>query len=648
MRIGIDAGGTFTDFIVVSDNGAIETFKLRSNPRSPASVILAGLDRAAAGASAEVIHGSTVATNALLERKGVRTALITTAGFEDVIHIGRQNRAELYNLTPLPRAPVIPRAMSFGVHERMHFDGAIARKPSAAEFGRLKARLRRAGVRSIAICFLHAYRNPANEKLALRALEGLGYVCASHEICPEFREYERTSTTLINAYVGPLMDRYLGELERGVLGVPGRHRVAIMQSNGGFMSPQEARRHAVRTVLSGPAGGVVGALETARLSGFTRILGFDMGGTSTDVSLCDGAPRETMEASIDGLPVRVPMLDIHTVGAGGGSIARVDEGGLLRVGPQSAGADPGPACYGKGDLPTVTDAHVVLGRITADQLIGGAMHLDTSRAAAAVDSIANQLGISRVAAAQGIVRVANANMERAIRLVSVERGHDPRDFALVAFGGCGGLHACEIARELGIRTVLVPEYAGALSALGMLLADRTRDYAAGALGRSDFDRIFEKLERAARKNLPDAQLIRSADIRYAGQSYELTVPWQAAEPAAPFHREHQRVYGYANAERPIEIVTLRVRARREAPKTLLKSRRTRPAGAKNIGIRRVHTGGAWRKIPVYTRSGLPAKEMTGPALVLDYGSTTLIPPGWKFSIDSAGSLKLVAASHGRG
>src|ERR1700683_1381792 len=337
------------------------------------------------------------------------------------------------------------------------------------------------------------------------------------------------------------MDQYLGELERA-----SHHRIAIMQSNGGFMSTKEARRQAVRTVLSGPAGGVVGAVEVARLSGFSRIIGFDMGGTSTDVSLCDGQPRETLEASIDGLPVRVPMLDIHTVGAGGGSIARVDEGGLLRVGPQSAGADPGPACYGKGTRATVTDAHVVLGRIARDQLIGGEMQLDTARAAAAIDGIAQQLGISRVRAAQGILRVANANMERAIRLVSVERGHDPRDFALVAFGGCGGLHACEIAQELGMRTVLVPEYAGALSALGMLLASQVRDHAAGVLNHPGIEREFQRLERVARKEVPNAALIRSADLRYAGQSYELTVPWHAQNPAEPFHREHQKIYGYAN------------------------------------------------------------------------------------------------------
>ena len=544
MRIGIDAGGTFTDFIVYHDDGRLETFKLRSNPRSPASVILAGLAQAAGSRKAEVIHGSTVATNALLERKGVRTALVTTAGFEDVIQIGRQNRPELYNLTPRPKVPIIPRAMCFGVRERAWFDGTIAEKPHRSELARLKTRLRRARVESVAICFLHAYRAPANEKAAAEALEGLGYLCCSHDVCPEFREYERSSTTLINAYVGPLMDRYLGELESA-----SRQSISIMQSNGGFMSTREARRHAIRTVLSGPAGGVIGALEAGRLAGFTHILGFDMGGTSTDVSLCDGVPRETMEASIDGFPVRVPMLDIHTVGAGGGSIARVDEGGLLRVGPESAGADPGPACYGIGDRPTVTDAHVVLGRIASDQLVGGEMHLDVRRAAAAIDSVARELKITRIAAAAGIVRVANANMERAIRVVSVERGHDPRDFALIAFGGCGGLHACEMAAELGIRTVLVPEHAGALSALGMLIADRVRDYAAGVLNRPDIGREFERLERAARKELHGAELVRSADIRYAGQSYELTVPWQPANPAQPFHREHQRVYGYANPDR---------------------------------------------------------------------------------------------------
>ena len=636
MRIGIDAGGTFTDFVVHHDGGKLETFKLRSNPRAPASVILAGLEQVAGSAEAQVVHGSTVATNALLERKGVRTALVTTAGFEDVIQIGRQNRQELYNLTPKPRVPIIPRTMCFGLRERSYYDGTVAQKPRPAEVSRLKARLRKARAESIAICFLHAYRNRSNEKAVADALENLGYVCSSHDVCPEFREYERSSTTLINAYVGPLMDRYLAELEGGT-----RRAISIMQSNGGFMTTREARRHAIRTVLSGPAGGVVGALETARLSGFTRILGFDMGGTSTDVSLCDGQPRETLEASIDGFPVRVPMLDIHTVGAGGGSIARVDEGGLLRVGPESAGADPGPACYGIGERPTVTDAHVVLGRIAEDQLVGGEMHLRIERSAGAVDRIARNLGLSRTAAAEGILRVANANMERAIRLVSVERGHDPRDFALVAFGGCGGLHACEMARELGIRTVIVPEHAGALSALGMLLADRVRDYAAGVLNRPGIEREFERLERAARKELPGADLIRSADIRYSGQSYELTVPWRPKNPAVPFHREHQKVYGYANPDHGIEIVTIRVRAKIVVKRPRLTM--SRAATKRRLPVmRRIHTGGGWRQSPIYSRGTLSTTRLAGPALVIDYGSTTLVPPGWQFALDKFGNLRITS------
>jgi N-methylhydantoinase A len=634
MRIGVDAGGTFTDFIVFDDDGRVDTFKLRSNPAAPASVILAGLDRAAGRRRADVVHGSTVATNALLERKGARTALVTTAGFEDVIQIGRQNRAELYNLTGRARIPLVPKSLRFGVNERAHYDGTIARRPSARELAQLASRLKRARVESIAICFLHAYRVSENEQLVAAALQKLGYVSSSHDICPEFREYERTSTTVINAYVGPLMDRYLEQLENGC-----RHRLSIMQSNGGFLSAREARRHAVRTALSGPAGGVVGALEMARLSGHTRILGFDMGGTSTDVSLCDGRPRESVEASIDGFPIRVPMLDIHTVGAGGGSIARVDEGGLLRVGPESAGADPGPACYRVGDRPAVTDAHVVLGRIASDQLVGGEMRLDVDRAARAIDTIARALGIDRIAAAAGIVRVANANMERAIRLVSVERGHDPRDFALVAFGGCGGLHACEMAIELGIRSVIVPDYAGALSALGMLLADNVRDYAAGVLGRADIDKAFRDLERSARREMRGAKLARIADIRYAGQSYELTVPWRADDPGALFHREHERVYGYSDRGRAIEVVTARVRAtvavkKAGALRSVGKEQVWRPV----LQGRQIYTSGRFRRVPVYARAQVTRAK--GPALIVDYGSTTLAPPGWSVLRDRHGNLIL--------
>lgn len=590
MRIGIDTGGTFTDFVVAHDDGRIETFKLRSNAQDPAGVILEGLRRAGATKRDEVVHGSTIATNALLERKGARSALVTTAGFEDVIQIGRQNRAQLYELNPEPKKLLADPALCFGVRERTYFDGTVAKSPTG--LAALARQLKKARVESIAICFLHSYANAENERIVREALDRVApYICCSHEICPEFREYERTATTFLNAYVGPLMDRYVSRLE-------GAPKLWIMQSNGGVIRAREARRHAVRTLLSGPAGGVIGAIETARLSGFTKVLGFDMGGTSTDVALSEGLPRQTAEAYIDGIPVRVPMLDIQTVGAGGGSIARVDEGGLLRVGPESAGASPGPACYGEGELPTVTDAHVVLGRIAAEQFLGGSMRLFPEQAAIAVDTIARRLKLSRKAAAQGILRVANANMERAIRSVSVERGYDPREFALVAFGGCGGLHACEVAEDLGIRAVVVPEHAGVLSALGMLLADRVRDYTAGVLGR---DWSFRPLEKEARKDMPRAEIQRYFDMRYAGQSYELTVP-----EGASFHEVHRRMYGYSDEQRPTEVVAIRARAVERVEKPLL-------------------------------RVTAKQKPVEGPALVADYGATTYIPTGWRCRTDRFGN-----------
>jgi N-methylhydantoinase A len=636
VRIGIDAGGTFTDFVVVHDDGRVEYFKLRSNPRSPASVILNGISRVAGRDAVEVVHGSTVATNALLERKGARTAFVTTAGFEDIVFIGRQNRRELYNLTPsLPRH-LLADQDCFGVRERTLFDGSIETPVSARDLAALRRKLEGSGAGAVAICLLHSYQNPAHERAVLRAMRGLGYVCASHEVSPEFREYERASTTVINAYVGPLMDAYLAVLEkrRG-------SRFWIVQSNGGFLTPAQARRHAVRTILSGPAGGVVGAVEMGRRSGFRKVIGFDMGGTSTDVCLADGAARETTEAYIDGMPVRVPMLDIHTVGAGGGSLARIDSGGLLRVGPESAGADPGPACYGVGEEPAVTDAQVVLGRIRAEQFLGGQMAIYPERAEAAVGQLANALGLSLLETAEGIVRVVNANMERAIRVVSVERGFDPREFALVAFGGGGGLHACQIASELGIRTVVVPRLAEALSALGMLQSDHVRDYAAGVLGRHDLAPRFTALDKQARREMPGAELVRTADLRYAGQSYELNVPWEPGDPAAPFHHEHQHVYGYANPGRAVEVVTIRLRARIAAPKPELPPlARRRPAGS---ATRRLYLEGTWREVPVLNREEVSSRRRPGPALVLDYGTTTLVPEGWTYRVDGVGNLVVSGA-----
>lgn len=624
MRIGIDSGGTFTDFVVLDDDGNFESFKLRSNPASPASVVLEGIRRIAAR-RAQVVHGSTVATNALLERKGARTAFVTTQGFADLIAIGRQNRPELYNLTPAIPVPLVPRELCFGIDERMLFDGSVERALKDADIDELARKLAHSGAESVAICLLHSYQNDAHERQLLSRLPG--FVSASCDISPEFREFERASTTVINAYVAPMMDRYLSELER-----ESPHKVAIIQSNGGLLTASEARRQAVRTILSGPAGGIVGAVEIAQLAGFERALTFDMGGTSTDVALASRQPRLTTESRIDNYPVRIPMLDIHTVGAGGGSIARIDSGGSLRVGPESAGAVPGPACYGIGTEATVTDAHVVLGRITADQLAGGQLRIDVESAQSAVERIAQQLGFGVIEAASAILRVANSNMERAIRAVSVERGEDPREFPLVAFGGSGGLHACDIAEELGISTVIVPRLAGALSALGMLLADQTRDYSIGALGVSDVEQRFRKLEKQAKRDTPKAAIERFADVRYRGQAYELMIPWNA-----DFHKAHQRAYGYSDPRRPTEIVTLRVRATVRSEKPSL--RVAMPKHGK-LERRRVFTNGRWRELPAGPREALGTKQVQGPLLVADYGSTTIVPAGWSMKQDRAGSLIL--------
>ncbi len=639
MRIGVDTGGTFTDFVVVHDDKSVVTFKLRSNPNDPAGVIMAGIERAIGTKTAEIVHGSTVATNALLERKGARTAFVTTAGFEDIFHIGRQNRRELYNLTPRQRIPLIAPEHCFGVEERMLFDGTPLLAPDPKRLRRLKAQLKRAKIDSIAICLLHSYQSAVHEQQVADALAGLGYISASYQVSPEFREYERSSTTVLNAYVGPLMRRYLQSLGERTM----RHRLSILQSNGGAIRADEATHMPVRTLLSGPAGGAIGAAWVAGRSGFRQVLGFDMGGTSTDVCLIDGSPRETIEATVDGFPVQIPMLDIHTVGAGGGSIARVDDGGLLRVGPQSAGADPGPACYGSGDLCTVTDAHVYLGRISASQLAGGSLPIQPDRSAAAIKRLSKMLKLSPVATAAGVVRIANANMERAVRTVSVERGYDPRRFALLAFGGGGGLHACEIAANLEMGTVLVPGLAGALSALGMLVADRIRDYSRGALGLPKLDPSFRELEKTARTENLGAAIQRSADVRYAGQSYEINVPWldtgsALVKTTQAFHAAHHKLYGYSDPARPIEIVTIRVRAVTTTKPPQLHVRRARKGT--ESAKRKIFVSGRWQTVDVTPRHSLGKTARRGPLLISDYGSTTLVPANWTARVDRAGTLVL--------
>ncbi len=649
-RFGIDTGGTFTDFVRL-DAAGLHVHKVRSTPDDPARAVLQGLADLGGAAGAEIVHGSTVATNAVLERKGARVALVVTAGFEDVLRIGRQTRRELYNLMVEDRRPLVPPELTFGVRERIAADGTVLVPLDPAELDALAARLVGCGVEAVALCFLHAYRQSAHEQLALERLAAAGLtVSASHRVLPEYREFERWSTTTLNAYVTPLLARYLGTLAEQLGGA----RLRLMQSNGGSISAQAAASRPVQTILSGPAAGVVGARAVAALAGWRRLISFDMGGTSTDVSLVDGALSVTAEAVVGDFPLRLPVIDIHTVGAGGGSIAYVDSGGALRVGPQSAGADPGPACYGTGTELTVTDANLLLGRLDPDAFLGGRMRLDPERARAVASRMAARVGTTDMALAEGIVRVANASMERALRVVSVERGFDPRQFVLVAFGGAGGMHACALAERLDIPTVIVPRHAGVLSALGMLLADATRDYSASLLRPvaevtpAELDAHFAPLIEQARRDLAAegftgrrAVVTRWLDVRYIGQSYEITVPFGPRFRAA-FDRQHAHRYGYANPGRPAEIVTLRVRATGITTKPPLPW--TEPA--------RTHTAVPHRVAPARFEGRLvetafyrwdalrPGARGTGPAVVTGSEATAVISPGFRFEVDGFGNLIL--------
>jgi N-methylhydantoinase A/oxoprolinase/acetone carboxylase beta subunit len=655
MRIGVDTGGTFTDFVRIRDakdgEAGIAVYKLRSVPQDPSQAIVAGIEHLAGGADFEVTHGSTVATNALLERKGVRVALITTAGFEDVLLIGRQTRAELYNFMVEARRPLIEPGLTFGVNERLAADGSVLVALEASEIAALIARLKEQEVVSVAVCLLHSYANPIHEQALAKALSDAGFVVsASHEILPEYREFERWATTAVNAYVTPLMARYLLRLEAALEG----RTLRIMQSNGGSISSVRAREAAVQTILSGPAAGVVGAQAVGAVSGFTKLITFDMGGTSTDVSLIDGVIGTTTDSIVGDFPVRLPVLDIHTVGAGGGSIAYIDSGGSLRVGPRSAGADPGPACYGKGSELTVTDANLLLGRLDPAYFLGGRMALDLDRTRALARTLAKQLGLTERSLAEGIVRIANANMERAIRVVSVQRGFDPRDFALLAFGGAGGLHACDLADSLDIATVLIPEHSGVLSALGMLLADVVKDYSASVLKPTTqtteavLNQALEPLLTRARADLTaegfrpeDIQLKPSLDMRYKGQAYEIAIPFTPDFPDA-FHSAHAKLYGYANPARATEIVQLRVKAIGRTEKPALTSSET-PIEAvpapEPAAIRPTIFAKRPLPTPVFHRDQLSAgMHGEGPAIIITGQSTNVISPKWHWRIDSTGTL----------
>lgn len=640
IRVGVDTGGTFTDFVFVKD-GQIQLFKVPSTPEDPSLAIKQGLARI--GAAVDVVHGTTVGTNALLQRRGARTALITTRGFEDVLAIGRQARPELYNLNAVKPPPLVEDELRLGVSERVVASGEVIEPLNDGELPELVEKLKRAGVEAIAISLLFSFLHTEHEERIAESLASLGVpLSISSRILPEYREYERTSTVVINAYLQPLMGRYLRRLKES-----SKIDLRVMQSSGGSISAEVAAAEPVRTILSGPSGGVVGALRAAASAGIRNVITFDMGGTSTDVALCDaGAIRTTNEAVVAGLPVAVSVMDIHTVGAGGGSIARVDEGGSLRVGPESAGADPGPACYGRSMLPTVTDAHVVLGHFGGGGLLGGEFKLDEERARAAMNALAEDL--SRVtgkrtsvsAAAEGVLSVANTNMERALRHISVERGHDPRQFALLPFGGAGGLHAVELARALRIPRIIMPTAPGALSAVGVLVADVVKDQSRTVMLVCDPKRvaklpaIFRGMEREAaavlrREGFPASKQRheRALAMRYRGQSFELLITKTEGNLAATFHRAHRERYGYAQEQSEIEIVSARLRS-----VGLVKKLSSRKIEAAKVAVKPDAFG-------VYKRENLHGgMKLRTPCIVTEYSATTLIPADVRARVDEFGNI----------
>ena len=660
VRVGVDTGGTFTDFVLQSGE-RLRVFKLPSTPADPSLAITEGLRRVADETGArlseiEVVHGTTVGTNALLQRRGARTALVTTEGFEDVLEIGRQARPALYDLNAQKSAPLVPGELRFGVRERVTADGNVLEELSEDDLSSLVKKLKRARVESIAVSLIFSFVHTEHERRIARALAELNVpLSVSHKILPEYREYERTSTITINAYLQPLMGTYLNRLRKHV------PSLRVMQSSGGSISARNAALEPVRTILSGPSGGVVGALRASRAINLHRIITFDMGGTSTDVALCDErGMRMTSEATVSGLPVAVPVMDIHTVGAGGGSIARVDEGGSLRVGPESAGASPGPACYGHSLLPTVTDAHAVLNHFGGAGLLGGEFKLDEERARLALSNLAEEMSraaerrVNVIEAALGVLKVVSVNMERALRAISVERGYDPREFALIPFGGAGGLHAVELARALRIPRVILPAEPGALSATGCLAADVVKDRSRTVMmeARGDFSerlqKAFRQMERDARQSLrregfPENRQRheRKLAARYKGQSFELEINWsREGSVSEKFHRAHLARYGYAQSSNTVEIVSARLRSSGLVEQLKMKrSRKLQKSFARPYDHALVHFSSKPTRAALYRREELaPGARLRSPSILMEYSATTLIPEGASARADEFGNI----------
>jgi len=650
MRIlGVDTGGTFTDFVLQSEVG-LQTYKLPSTPDDPSRAIMQGLKHFFGNElpdDLEIIHGSTVATNAFLERKGAKTLVITTHGFEDLLFIGRQNRARLYDFNITKPPDIISRNQIIGVKERMLFDGTVFRPIGNSVGKRLRSICRKMKIESIGVCLLHSYANDVHEKRIKTELAGLKIpVTLSAEILPEFREYERLTTTLINAYLGPVISSYIRHLKTQLGPIP----LHIQQSNGGILPAADLEKRAIYTVLSGPAGGVHGAHQLAKEINLDKIITFDMGGTSTDVSLCDQKPTLTRDHRIDGYPIRIEVMDIHTVGAGGGSLAHIDSGGLLRVGPESAGARPGPICYDFGGCQlTVTDANLFLGRLLPDRFMDGAMQLQQEPVNRAMTKLANQLKLDPVEAALGIIHIVNASMAKAIRAVSLERGYDPKEFCLFGFGGASGLHCCDLARELGIRKIVIPARAGILSAQGMVFAEPVIDgmqtlFLQGRELKSPVlkknmkklvDRCLVEAKAISNNYQPaDINITRFLNLRYLGQSYELSIPYEK-NFIELFHQLHTQNFGYCLEDSPLELVSIQcsVRTKRKKSKLPKQKKGSRPK-LEPAEEQRIHFEARPVNVPVYDRAEMTAGfALAGPALVVDNYTTILIPESFELQVD---------------
>lgn len=657
MLLGVDTGGTFTDFVLLGDDG-VRLHKTLSTPDAPERAILEGiremgLEAAVAAGRLRIVHGSTVATNAALERKGVRTAYVANAGLADVLTLARQNRNQLYDLTPEPVPPPVPRELCLEVTARLDASGRVTEALTTAAIANVVAAIDAIDPEAVAINLLYAWLDPAQEEALERALEcaapGRRFISRSSFVLPQYREYERGIATWLNAWLGPRVEGYLERLQAGLAPCS----LAIMQSSGGTMAAEVASKRAVNLLISGPAGGLAGARAVAGAAGSERLLTFDMGGTSTDVALIDGEVELSSEGRLGPWPVAVPMLDIHTIGAGGGSIASIDAGGALKVGPESAGAAPGPACYGHGGVAaTVTDANVVLGRLPAHAALGGSLALDVDAARQAVSGLADALGLDLMTTAHGILDVANEHMAQALRVMSIERGRDPRELVLCCFGGAGGLHLCDLAEALGMHQAMVPSYAGVLSALGMLVARPERQLVRSlraelaALQPDDLQRIREELMAAGRlelelEGIDAAELEEEAflEVRYRGQAFALTLPFTGQRDAieAAFHRDHRQRYGHALGT-AVEVVNVRVRLRAKGEQLALPEL---AAGAPGLPLTRVEVSGSGPDVPVYDRGTLCAgQQLMGPALVTETTATSLIARGWHAEVDRTGNLLL--------